>query len=1155
VKRPARAAQNPPPRSQDSAADLDRRITRRARLAALGTVVILLGLSGFAVWSSHATAFAARNAATANRLSDAYGRAASSVAAEQSLERHYQLEPGPTVRADFNAAEVSFVSALGEVEADGGAAEHAFVAKALAHQADYLAAINRMFAEVDLGDTAAVLKIDSGEVDPTFGVIGKEVSAKSAAQHALALHQLAKLQNLQTLNSRLTPAVFGLGLLLAGLLAGLGRSYRRLLRAERAGAVEYSMRDPLTGLANRALLADRTEVALDAATRSGATTALLLVDLDRFKEVNDTFGHNFGDQLLALIGRRFAAVVGAVDTVARIGGDEFAILLPDIGDLASAIRVAANLQEALEPSFHVEGVELEVDASIGIVLSGEHGTDAATLLQHADVAMYAAKSGTAGIVAYSRGIDEYSPERLALLGDLRRALEMHEIVLYYQPKVSVATGEVVGVEALARWQHPTQGLLYPDSFILAAEHSGLIGPFTSYVLDAALTQARIWADQGSPMPVAVNLSGRNLLDEHLPAEVADLLAAHGVPASLLELEVTESAIVLDPVRARRLLQNLSDLGIRLSIDDFGAGYTSLSQLKTLPIDELKIDRSFVMTMSSDARDALIVQSVIELGQNLGLNIVAEGVETALALATLRGFDCDIAQGYYIARPAPVESFDAWLAARKGSTPAPIAVTPSRQVSDAVFTERDLSEAASPAAALRASEERFRALFTLAPIGITEARADGAIVAMNPHACAMLGYELDEVMGRSVTMFIDPDDRADQARSLAALSDTGAYSARRIFRRKDGTPITVIMSVGVVRSASGAVHRMVGMMVDVSELVAAEQTLAANVIALAAQESELRESAAFQNAVLAASPDLIFVADCVTNRNVWSSGNLIDFGYTDRQLKDLGDNAIDAHVHPDDRCRIREQNVAAQALPNGEVVRIRHRRRIQDDTYRWFSRSVTPFTRDAAGRVTQILGIASDVTDLVEVEQRLADAALHDPLTGLPKHTLLTDRLTKTLARSSRSGHQVAVLFCHLDGFRNVNNDGGREAGDAVLAATARRLASTLRPEDTAARIGVDGFMVILEPSSRTWAGPDGAPIDVRAYAVEVAQRIEAVLASPVDFGGRDYTVTVSIGLAIAQAGDDVEEVLAQADAAMCRAKILGKNGHEIASEVRRTSVR
>jgi diguanylate cyclase (GGDEF)-like protein/PAS domain S-box-containing protein len=1069
-------------------------------------------------------------------------------------------------------------------------------------------------------------------------------------------------------------AIFGLGLILAAVLAGLIRGYRRVLKAERAVALERSLHDPLTALANRSLLVDRLEAALHAASESGAVTGLLLIDLDRFKEINDTFGHNYGDKLLIQIGRRFAAVVDDADTVARIGGDEFAVLLPNVSNLNAANEIAENLQRALEASFNVEGVELDVDASIGVVLSGEHGTDATTLLQHADVAMYVAKTRNVGVFAYSKEVDDYSPVRLALLGDLRRALEMHEIVLHYQPKIDVASGEVVGVEALARWQHPTLGLLFPDAFIPTAEHTNLIGPFTSYVLDSALAQARSWADQGMPLPVSVNLSGRNLLDENLPTEVADLLATHGVPASLLELEVTESAITLDPVRARRILQSLSELNIRLSIDDFGAGYTSLSQLKTLPVDELKIDRSFVMTMASDARDALIVRSVIELGQNLGLNIVAEGVETAEALATLRGFGCEVAQGYFIARPAPVDVFDAWRLAREDAVPTPIAATPTRRVSDAVLAERDLGEATSPAAALRASEERFRALFTLAPIGILEARPDATIVAVNPRACAMLGYQRDELIGRPATMLIDPADRAGQARSMAALSQGTGYTARRVYSRKDGTPLTVLISVAVVRHASGAVYRMVGMMVDISDLEAAQQNAAAASLELATnqmftdslldnagagiltcdttgnvtvinrtarlwhdldpdvepdsdqllqlkddlfeldgvtplsiennamvrafrdgvtsktemiiapagmkatrvittgmplrdttgeivgavgtmhditllrqRESELDESAAFHDAVLAASPDVIFIADSVTNRNLWSSRNLIEFGYTDQQMKELADNTIDRLVHPEDRFRVREQNMAAQDLLNGEVVRIRYRIRVQDDLYRWFARSVTPFARNSAGVVTQLLGVASDVTELVQIEQQLADAALHDSLTGLPNRTLLTDRLSKTLARSNRSGHELAVLFCDLDGFKAVNEDGGHEAGDAVLEATATRLLATLRAEDTAARVGGDGFVVIVEPSSRTWAGPGGAPIDVRAYAVQLAERIEAALAVPIDFDGHEYAVTVSIGLAFAHAGDDVEDVLAQAGAAMYKAKSLGKNRHEIAT--------
>jgi diguanylate cyclase (GGDEF)-like protein/PAS domain S-box-containing protein len=951
-------------------------------------------------------------------------------------------------------------------------------------------------------------------------------------------------------------------------------------------------------------------------------------------------------------------------------------LLPNVKDVAAAHAIAENLQRALESSLNVEGVELDVDASIGLVLSGEHGTDATTLLQHADVAMYVAKTRNVGVFAYSREVDDHSPVRLALLGDLRRGLEMHEIVLHYQPKVDIASGKIVGVEALARWQHPTQGLLYPDSFIPAAEHTGLIGPFTSYVLDAALAQAKIWADGGMPLPVAVNLSGRNFLDEQLPIEVANLLAVHAVPASLLELEVTESAIMLDPVRAQHLLANLSDLGIRLSIDDFGAGYTSLSQLKTLPIDELKIDRSFVMTMASDARDALIVHSVIELAQNLGLNVVAEGVETADALVTLRGFGCDVAQGYYIARPAPVEEFDAWLKARQLAAPLPLAATPTRRSTDAMLVERDFGEPTSPAAALRASEERFRALFTLAPIGILEVRPDGTIVAVNPRACEMTGYEFDELIGRPATMLIDPSDPASHARSMAALTQATAYTARRDYRRKDGTPLAVLISVAVVGPTAGAGSRMVGMMVDITELEAAQQRIAAASLELAThqlftdslldnagagvlacdtagnvtvmnrtargwhgldpdleptteqlgqlkdnlfevdgvtplsvennaivrafrdgitsktemvigpagaqatrvitagtplrgpmgeiigavgtmhdvtllrqRETELDKSAAFHDAVLAASPDVIFIADAATNRNVWSSRNLSEFGYSDQQLKGLADNTIDVLVHPDDRARVREQNAATLALPDGEVIRIRYRIRVGGDRYRWFARSVTPFARDDAGTVTQILGVASDVTELAHIEQQLPDAAMHDALTGLPNRSLLVDRLTKTLARTNRSGHELAVLCCDVDGFKAVNDGGGYVAGDAVLEATAARLLATLRVEDTAARVGGDGFVVIVEPSSRTWAGPDGAPIDVRAYAVQLAERIEAALAVPIDFEGREYAVTVSIGLAFARAGDGVEDVLAQAGAAMDKAKSLGKNRHEIATEL------
>jgi diguanylate cyclase (GGDEF)-like protein/PAS domain S-box-containing protein len=424
-----------------------------------------------------------------------------------------------------------------------------------------------------------------------------------------------------------------------------------------------ALHDTLTDLPNRQLLADRFGQALRADNRAGTRTGLLVVDLDRFKEVNDTFGYRCGDELLRQVGPRLAGVLREVDTVARLGGDEFAVLLPNVQCAGDATKVAFKLAAALEMPFHVEGVDLDVEASIGVVISGEHGQDVTTLLQHADIAMDAAKTQTLGVFAYDPAFDSHTPSKLALLGDLRRALEHDELVLHYQPKVSLSTGDVVGAEALVRWQHPERGLVLPDDFIPMAEHTALIGPLTRHVLDIALAQARTWIDASRPVPIAVNLSARNLHNEHFAAQVAELLAAHDVPAHLLELEVTESAIMIDPVRAQQMLEQLSALGLRISIDDFGSGYTSLGQLTSLPVSELKIDRSFVMTMAEDPGNAMIVQSIVDLGHNLGITLVAEGVETEQSLTTLAGLGCDVAQGYHICRPIPAAAFDIWCAER------------------------------------------------------------------------------------------------------------------------------------------------------------------------------------------------------------------------------------------------------------------------------------------------------------------------------------------------------------------------------------------------------------------------------------------------------------------------------------------------------------
>jgi diguanylate cyclase (GGDEF)-like protein/PAS domain S-box-containing protein len=424
-----------------------------------------------------------------------------------------------------------------------------------------------------------------------------------------------------------------------------------------------ALHDTLTGLPNRLLLAERFEQVLRAAERDGSRVGLLLLDLDRFKEVNDTFGHHYGDELLRQIGPRLVGELRGIDTVARLGGDEFAVLLPHVHGVNDATNVAAALLAALAIPFHVEGVDMDVEASVGVVISGEHGQDLTALLQHADIAMYIAKTQHLGVFVYDRSVDVHSATKLALVGDLRRALNLGELLLYYQPKVSVSTGEVVGAEALVRWQHPEHGLILPDAFIPLAERTGLIGPLTEYVLNEALSQARTWLAAGRQLPIAVNLSARNLHDDRFVDKVAELLAVHDVPALLLQLEVTESALMIDPAKARQTLDRLSALGIWLSIDDFGAGYTSLSQLAIMPVNEIKIDRSFVTTMVEDPSNAVIVTSVVDLGHNLGLKLVAEGVETESALSALRGLGCDVAQGYFLSRPISADAFDIWCAER------------------------------------------------------------------------------------------------------------------------------------------------------------------------------------------------------------------------------------------------------------------------------------------------------------------------------------------------------------------------------------------------------------------------------------------------------------------------------------------------------------
>jgi len=429
-----------------------------------------------------------------------------------------------------------------------------------------------------------------------------------------------------------------------------------LVRAEQQARHDAG-HDLLTGLPNRKLLIERFEEFVTS-PRAADGVALLMIDLDRFKDVNDTLGHQYGDELLIQVGQVLQSSVRDQDVVGRLGGDEFAVLLPGVTAIDMAMALADRIREALEQPFRVNGIDLDVEASVGIALSGEH-RDVATVLRQADVAMYVAKRQGLDVFAYDPAIDQHSTERLGLLGELRGALARQELVMYFQPKIGLSKDEIVGAEALVRWQHPTLGMIMPDEFIPMAEHTGLIRSLTRYVLDAALAEARRWMDAGRPLPVSVNLSARNLLEERLVEQVIQSLHKHQVPPSLLELEITETSVVTDPTNARRLLGRLRTLGVRISIDDFGAGFTSLAVLKNLPINELKIDRSFIADMIQQPSDALIVRSVVQLSHNLGLTAVAEGVEDEAVLAAVRAMGCDIVQGYHFSRPLSARDFEAW----------------------------------------------------------------------------------------------------------------------------------------------------------------------------------------------------------------------------------------------------------------------------------------------------------------------------------------------------------------------------------------------------------------------------------------------------------------------------------------------------------------
>jgi diguanylate cyclase (GGDEF)-like protein len=458
---------------------------------------------------------------------------------------------------------------------------------------------------------------------------------------------------LPNLYGHLAVGLAALYVLLFGISYSVGRRLRRQVKLNKYMAEH----DSLTDLPNRVLFHERAEDELKRGSRKGVDTMIAVIDLDRFKEINDTLGHPNGDRLLIALGARLREQLGGTSALARLGGDEFGVLLSGVDEPTMMLQ---RLRSAIEEEINIDHLPLSVEASIGFVVAPAQGTDVDTLMQLADVAMYTAKSRHLGVVQYDESQSHYNASNLALVAELRRAIEINELVLYYQPKVRVSDGGVDAVEALVRWQHPVNGLVYPDDFIPLAEQTDLIDRLTAWVLKRALEDLTNFGPGAEDLTVSVNVSARNLGRTGFAAAVVDALRNAGVAPERLFIEVTETTLMTDPDRAASVLGELDRAGVRLSIDDFGTGQTSLGYLSTLPIHELKIDRSFITDMMEHSAHAAIVHSIVELGHNLGFSVVAEGVETAAVLTDLAATGCDVAQGYLFTRPIPADQLVPWI---------------------------------------------------------------------------------------------------------------------------------------------------------------------------------------------------------------------------------------------------------------------------------------------------------------------------------------------------------------------------------------------------------------------------------------------------------------------------------------------------------------
>ena len=629
------------------------RLLRRWATGALVMTLIVLTLA--AVLGSWRQATLLGVVAAESTRTDGYQEAVYLATMEMAVLQGSLREPDGEERQAATAAQSQTTAAIEALTA-GGIAQASHNALLAQQQAALRPDVTRYLTFLDAGDATTAQEILETRIEPSSQLLIESLRAEEQRQIQSSTARLAgaKRDSNALLLGTLLTFVLGLGVLAA---VGWSNRNRRLLVEQMAA------QDPLTGLPNRAAFHASTHRALTAVWTGAGGATVLMLDLDGFKEVNDNLGHHAGDLLLIEVGRRLQGSVRGQDTVARLGGDEFAVLLTDpdpaVGELA-----ANRIGEIFNAPFMVDGITLDIEVSIGIATAGPDD-EPGTLLRHADIAMYTAKEHRLGHTRFNPGQEHDTANRLTMLGDLRRALDNdNELELHYQPKISARSGDVIGAEALARWRHPVRGMIGPVEFIPVLEGTSLIHRFTARVLDLALAQARHWSDDGHRIPVAVNVSTRSLLDETFPDAVEDALRRAGLPGELLCIEITENTVMADPDRAIDVLRRIRALGVTTAIDDFGTGYSSMAYLKILPIDEIKVDRSFVRDMATDHSNHVLVESTVDLGHNLGLIVVAEGVEDDATATALNEIGCDIMQGYHFARPLTVAAFDTFLTDRQ-----------------------------------------------------------------------------------------------------------------------------------------------------------------------------------------------------------------------------------------------------------------------------------------------------------------------------------------------------------------------------------------------------------------------------------------------------------------------------------------------------------